>query len=92
MLAYNPVLWTNPEIVDDLTFIVEFMRDLSRQTDPQIAANLYGKRLREGKFFPADAFMALSRRDWFLRPIALPVVRAGRRMSIPGKKKTACRC
>ena len=48
---------------DELKFIVEFMRDLSRQTDPQIAANLYGKRLREGGFLHSDGYLAVSRRD-----------------------------
>jgi sigma-B regulation protein RsbU (phosphoserine phosphatase) len=48
---------------DELTFIVEFMRELSLQTDPQRAANLYGKRLREGGLVRSDRFMAVSRRD-----------------------------
>lgn len=48
---------------DETKFIVEFMRELSHQTDPQVAANLYGKRLREGGFFPSDGFLAISRRD-----------------------------
>jgi sigma-B regulation protein RsbU (phosphoserine phosphatase) len=48
---------------DELKFIVEFMRDLSRQTDPQIAADLYGKRMRQGGMIPADGFLAVSRRD-----------------------------
>lgn len=48
---------------DELKFIVEFMRELSRQTDPQIAANLYGKKLREGGFIPSDGYLAVSRRD-----------------------------
>ena len=48
---------------DELKFIVDFMRDLSRQTDPQIAANLYGTRLREGGFILSDGFLAVSRRD-----------------------------
>jgi len=48
---------------DELKFIVQFMRDLSRQTDPQIAANLYGKRLREGGLLRSDGYLALSRRD-----------------------------
>jgi len=48
---------------DELNFIEEFMRELSRQTDPQIAANLYGKRLREGGFIHSDGFLAASRRD-----------------------------
>ncbi|MGD0463531.1 MAG: PP2C family protein-serine/threonine phosphatase [Tepidisphaeraceae bacterium] len=48
---------------DELTFIVEFMRDLSRQTDPQVAAELYGKRLRQGGLIQADGYLAVSRRD-----------------------------
>jgi sigma-B regulation protein RsbU (phosphoserine phosphatase) len=52
---------------DELTFIVEFMRDLSRQTDPQIAAELYGKRMRQGGLIPADGFLSVSRRD-LVRP------------------------
>ncbi len=48
---------------EELKFIVEFMRDLSRQTDPQIAAELYGKRMRQGGLIPADGFLSVSRRD-----------------------------
>ena len=48
---------------EELKFIVDFMRELSTQTDPQIAAGLYGKRLREGGYFPSDGFLAVSRRD-----------------------------
>ncbi len=48
---------------EELKFIVEFMRDLSRQTDPQIAADLYGKRMRQGGLIPADGFLSVSRRD-----------------------------
>jgi sigma-B regulation protein RsbU (phosphoserine phosphatase) len=48
---------------EELKFVVEFMRDLSRQTDPQIAANLYGQRLREGGFLHSDGYLAVSRRD-----------------------------
>ncbi|HEY1921496.1 MAG TPA: PP2C family protein-serine/threonine phosphatase [Tepidisphaeraceae bacterium] len=48
---------------EELKFIVEFMRDLSRQTDPQIAADLYGRRMRQGGLIPADGFLSVSRRD-----------------------------
>jgi sigma-B regulation protein RsbU (phosphoserine phosphatase) len=48
---------------EELAFIVEFMRDLSRQTDPQVAAELYGKRLRQGGLIRADGYLAVSRRD-----------------------------
>jgi sigma-B regulation protein RsbU (phosphoserine phosphatase) len=48
---------------DELKFIVEFMRDLSQQTDPQTAAKLYGQRLREGGYIQSDGFLAVSRRD-----------------------------
>ncbi len=48
---------------DELAFIVEFMRNLSRQTDPQTAADLYGKRMRQGGLIPADGFLSVSRRD-----------------------------
>jgi phosphoserine phosphatase RsbU/P len=47
----------------DLKFIVEFMRELSRQDDPQVAAKLYGERIRQGRLFPVDAYLALSRRE-----------------------------
>lgn len=48
---------------EEVKFAVEFMRELSTQTDPQAAAILYGRRLREGKFISTDRFVAVSRRD-----------------------------
>ena len=44
-----------------LAFVVEMMRDLSRQTDPQVMVAEYGKRMRQ--VVPSDAFFSLSRRD-----------------------------
>lgn len=43
-----------------LEFVVESMRDLSRQTDPQEMVRTYGARMREA--MPADGTMSLSRR------------------------------
>jgi sigma-B regulation protein RsbU (phosphoserine phosphatase) len=48
---------------EELKFVVDFMRELSFQKDPQIAANLYGKRLREGGFLHSDGYVAVSRRE-----------------------------
>src|SRR5688572_25213008 len=47
----------------ELSVIVDLMRDLSRQTDPQLAVNLYGARLQEHGLVPADEYIAVSRRD-----------------------------
>jgi sigma-B regulation protein RsbU (phosphoserine phosphatase) len=44
-----------------LDFVVEMMRDLSRQTDPQKMVDNYGQRMR--KIIPSDAHMSLSRRE-----------------------------
>ncbi len=41
--------------------IVETMREMSLQTDPQAMVRAYGSRIRE--LTPADGFLALSRRD-----------------------------
>jgi phosphoserine phosphatase RsbU/P len=48
---------------EELKFVVQFMRDLSLQTDPQTAASLYTKRVREGGLIPADRYLSISRRD-----------------------------
>lgn len=42
-------------------YIVETMREMSRQTDPQAMVRAYGKRIRQ--LFPADRQVSLSRRD-----------------------------
>src|SRR5436305_346278 len=44
-----------------LAIIVETMREISRQTDPQVIAKIYGQRMRQ--LMPFDRFIALSRRD-----------------------------
>src|SRR5688500_3954960 len=44
-----------------LKFIVETMREMSRQTDPQAMVRAYGKRIRE--LLPIDRSVSLSRRD-----------------------------
>lgn len=48
---------------EEIAFVVDFMRELSRQTDPQTAAALYGTRLRQGGFVTSDGFLSVSRRD-----------------------------
>ncbi len=44
-----------------LDVIVTTMREMSRQTDPQAMVRAYGSRIRE--IYPANRFLALSRRD-----------------------------
>src|SRR5204863_6327117 len=44
-----------------LAFIVDTMRELSRQTEPQRMVQTYGKRMRQ--ILPSDGFVSLSRRD-----------------------------
>jgi phosphoserine phosphatase RsbU/P len=44
-----------------LGLIVETMRDISRQTDPQVIAKIYGQRMRQ--LMPFDRHVSLSRRD-----------------------------
>jgi sigma-B regulation protein RsbU (phosphoserine phosphatase) len=44
-----------------LEIVVETMRELSRQTDPQAMVRAYGSRIRQLR--PMDGFLALSRRD-----------------------------
>src|SRR5258706_5470216 len=44
-----------------LAFVVDMMRDLSRQTDPQVMVAEYGKRMRQVVL--SDAYFSLSRRD-----------------------------
>jgi sigma-B regulation protein RsbU (phosphoserine phosphatase) len=46
----------------DLQTVVDLMREISRQSDPQAAAQLYGRRLREEKLVISDAYIAVSRR------------------------------
>src|SRR5437899_2869590 len=44
-----------------LAIMVETMREMSRQTDPQAMVRAYGERIRQ--LFPADRRISLSRRD-----------------------------
>jgi sigma-B regulation protein RsbU (phosphoserine phosphatase) len=46
----------------ELEIVVELMRNLSRQTDPQEAARMYGEGLDRLKLFPSDRYVAVSRR------------------------------
>lgn len=48
---------------DEMKIVLEMMRDLSRQDDPQAAAVMYAQRLRESGFFPADERLSISRRN-----------------------------
>ena len=47
----------------DIRAVVGLMRELSRQTDPQAAAALYGDGLRKLNLIPNDRYLSLSRRD-----------------------------
>jgi sigma-B regulation protein RsbU (phosphoserine phosphatase) len=44
-----------------MEFIVNTMREMSEQTDPQLMVSTYNKRMRQ--MIPADGWMSLSRRD-----------------------------
>jgi sigma-B regulation protein RsbU (phosphoserine phosphatase) len=44
-----------------LAEVVDMMREMSRQTDPQAMVRAYSERVR--RLLPADGFLALSRRD-----------------------------
>ncbi|MFO0810877.1 MAG: SpoIIE family protein phosphatase [Gemmataceae bacterium] len=44
-----------------LDLMVETMREISRQSDPQVIGRLYGERMRQ--LMPTDRYVALSRRD-----------------------------
>lgn len=46
---------------DRLSLIVETMRELSRQTDPQAMVRAYGSRMRQ--LLPTDRMISISRRD-----------------------------
>ena len=57
-----------------LEFIIDTMREMSRQTDPQVIGKTYSARMRE--LLPIDRFVALSRRD--LDPPAYRITRSSR--------------
>jgi phosphoserine phosphatase RsbU/P len=48
---------------DELKIVLEMMRDLSLQDDPQIAAVMYARRLRESGLLPVDERLSISRRN-----------------------------
>src|SRR6266478_8181155 len=55
-----------------LAFIVETMRDMSRQTDPQAMVRAYATRMRQ--VMPTDRTVSLSRRD--LEPPSYRITRS----------------
>src|SRR3954447_3874481 len=68
-LAEPPPMIPNPSVVDAATdewqarmrFIVQTMREMSLQVDPQEMVRTYGARMRQ--IMPADRWLSLSRRD-----------------------------
>jgi len=58
-----------PSSSRDLAAVVDLMRELSRQKNPQAAARLYGDGLRKLNLIPSDRYLSLSRRGlerpWF---------------------------
>src|SRR5215472_1230087 len=67
----NPSAELFDEVAQDwrerLTLVVETMKEMSAQTDPQEMSRAYGRRMRALR--PTDRFVSLSRRDlrhpWF---------------------------
>ncbi len=57
-----------------LDFVVDAMREMSEQTDPQEMSRLYGRRMRA--LIPVDASISVSRRD--LEPPAYLITRSSR--------------
>src|SRR5689334_148248 len=57
-----------------LALITETMREISRQTDPQVISKTYSSRMRQ--LLPIDGFISLSRRD--LAPPAYRITRSSR--------------
>ncbi len=47
---------------DELALVLELMRSLSLQTDPQKAAQLYADGIRRLNLFPSDRYLSVSRR------------------------------
>ena len=59
---YNPNMPNARTWQEELKVIVELMRDLSLQTDPQAAAVMYARRLRSDSLIGGDAWLSASRR------------------------------
>lgn len=55
-------LGTEPAWRRELAIVVDMMREVSRQSDPQAAALAYGRKLRESGLVPADTWLSVSRR------------------------------
>ena len=77
---------------DPLAFVVETMRELSRQTDPEAMVQTYGSRVRT--VMGTDGMIALSRRDLRLTSTASPaagcgVIRSTHGRSVTGSRSTA---
>src|SRR5687767_10846908 len=60
-LFNTPLLSPHGDSRQRLEFVVDMMRDLSAQTDPQLMVKAYGQRMRQ--VFQSDANFSLSRRD-----------------------------
>src|SRR5687768_6209725 len=60
-LFNTPLLSSQGDWSQRLEFVVDMMRDLSAQTDPQLMVKAYGQRMRQ--VFQSDANFSLSRRD-----------------------------
>lgn len=58
----------------ELAIVVDMMREVSMQSDPQQAALMYGKKLRNSGLVPADSWMAISRRG--LKPPEYRITRS----------------
>jgi len=61
--GYSVSMSTDQTWRADLQYVADMMRDISRQTDPQKAAVMYGQRMRNSGFFRFEGYIALSRRD-----------------------------
>ncbi|HMO24896.1 MAG TPA: PP2C family protein-serine/threonine phosphatase [Tepidisphaeraceae bacterium] len=62
-----PSTWYQQPWPDRLSYVVDMMREISRQADPQGMVQVYGRHVR--RILPSDGHLSLSRRDlvypWF---------------------------
>jgi sigma-B regulation protein RsbU (phosphoserine phosphatase) len=56
------IMEAEPNWRRELAIVVDMMREVSRQSEPQAAAQLYGRKLRESGLVQGDTWMAISRR------------------------------
>jgi phosphoserine phosphatase RsbU/P len=73
-LLTSPLLSSHGDWRQRLSFVIDMMRDLSAQTDPQLMVKNYGQRMRQ--VIPSDGNMSLSRRD--LQPPNYRITRSSR--------------